>query len=276
MDKKDERRERLVRLAQGACLAALILAQVAALWCLKAYAETVEVEKEVICRGVEDAAGLPETIEVEVRKDGWESVAQCRLREQSVIKEEWSGGFTFPITFHMYDAECFRVGERQISFFGDASELEACEAELLEMIGVSPEAYRITEISWAGEPYLAADGMLCRDAVGAGEKLLRDYRVRYAGTAELPESHVEQEEELPEAAEEAYTEAVDEKVPEVKEIPETALEKVTPLWKRITRTVVLIVSIGAVLFFGGLLLLAALWLVKKVRQWYNSRKERKP
>ena len=67
MDKKDERRERLVRLAQGACLAALILAQVAALWCLKAYAETVEVEKEVICRGVEDAAGLTETLEVEVR-----------------------------------------------------------------------------------------------------------------------------------------------------------------------------------------------------------------
>ena len=47
------------------------------------------------------------------------------------------------------------------------------EEMLLALIEADPENYRINSAEWAGEPYEDSEGILCRDAVVSGEKLVQ-------------------------------------------------------------------------------------------------------
>ena len=39
-------------------------------------------------------------------------------------------------------------------------------------------------------------------------------------------------------------------------------------WKEVTRILLIAVGIGAIFFFGGLLVLALLWIYRKLREWH--------
>ena len=51
------------------------------------------------------------------------------------------------------------------------------EQNCSESMGLSEEEYEVEEIVWAGTPYENEDGIVCRDAVARGNRLLRDYQV---------------------------------------------------------------------------------------------------
>ncbi|MDD3251693.1 MAG: hypothetical protein PHV18_03935 [Lachnospiraceae bacterium] len=271
----------------------LILVQMMVVNCLQTRAETGEklvqrkVEKEVRYENMEGAAQLPETIDVEVQESGRTVTVCCTRQESRILREHWEADFRFPVVFHSYDADYYMVGERLIAHQDEQPNLADCEDELLNLIGVAPEEYRIETIEWAGEAYPDADGNLCREALAKGSRLLRDYEVRYVGAVQLPDPGDGAAQELEEAVEESAEELAEEPeeitgaettppgvvitLPEAEQTNEEALD----FWQKLTRTLLVTIGIGALLFFGGLLFLLILRLVKTTRVCYNERKRKR-
>lgn len=82
-----------------------------------------------------------------------------------------------------YDAEVFQLGNAEIP---KDAELSSYGTEFLEYLGLPEECYRVENVEWDGETY-EKEGILCRDARAAGEKLVRNVEVRYGGQVKTPE-----------------------------------------------------------------------------------------
>lgn len=246
---------------------------------------TRNIEKVIRYDQVEGVTSLPEEIEITAndRERRQTAAAVCRIIQQEAVREEWQDGFAFTVTFHTYEAGYYELAGRLIPYNDETPELAGCETELLELAGVSPEDYRVTHVQWSGGVYTDESGNRCRDAAAFGQKRLRDYRVTYSGTAVFPEKagwqtvavyHLPQPEAQEETPEETSgSETVrEEPQTEIGKIANPAPEPPVTLWERITRTLMMTIALGAAIFFAGLLLLAILRLVKRVRSCYNRRK----
>lgn len=309
---REEKLRRRVRNAQIGLWAALILVQMAVVNCLTVRAEsgeiwraddtdtgtqqqiqleaqrqqTRQIQQDVVYEAVEGAAELPDTVDVQAEQDGQVVTAVCAMREKTVLRERWEADFSFPLTFHVYDAEFYEVGSHLIPYNEERPEAEECYPELLNMIGVSPEEYEIADLQWDGDAYRDEEGQLCRNAVAVGQKLVRDYRVRYEGTAVFPArrdlpADLEDEKEQTQEQESLTESTVKESGPDAGRNMETSVQKESqkeedqPLtfWQKLTRTLLIVIGIGVLMFFGGLLILAFLWVVKKLRKWYTERRK---
>lgn len=278
----------------------LILAQMAVVNQLEVRAEKRaeqvfrQVEQEIRYDNVENAAAIPQQVTVTVREGEQEVQAVCDLQEAVEENAGWQEGFELPITFHVYDADSYTFEGRTVPRNDGKPQLEGHEEDLLRAAGLSLEHYRIRDVIWDGESYTDEHGELCRDAVAVGDKLVCSYRAYYTGTAVFPA----QKAPVFEPAQEAEEGAMEPSQPEtgtdmegqeeqsrpepVHVLPEeengsTDGEQEAPgLWERITRTLLIAVGIGALLFFLGLFLLAGLHMAKMVHLWYiNRRKENK-
>lgn len=288
---KEEKRRRRVHNVQMVLWAALILTEMVVVNCLTVRGETGGgyeeriVRRDVVYEAVEDAASVPETVDIQVRQGGQRATAICRAQNKTVLREWWSEDFSFPVTFHTYDAEFYELGDCLIPYNEERPQLEGCELQLLDAIGVSPEAYEITQLQWAGDAYRDGDGTLCRDAVAGGRKLLRDYQVRYEGTAVFLDGRErladrQEQETVEEDMLEDETEHIEESAVSIFQKEDTTQiepkepeEESSGFWQKITSTLLIIIGIGVLLFFGGLLFLAFLWVVKKLRKWYTERRK---
>lgn len=243
-----------------------------------------KVHREILYDGIEGVTTLPDTIEVTAQDQerGQTVTAVCSAKEQEVVREEWQDGFVFTVTFHTYEAGYYELADRLIPYNDEKPELEGCEELLLELAGLSAEDYRVTHVQWSGEAYQDEGGSWRRDAAAFGQKRLRDYRVKYSGTAVFPEKKGWQTVAVYRLPQKEPVETrPDTKAPslEIRDSQaETEAEEEFPkrealtLWERITRTVMITIFLGAVLFFGGIILLAILRVVKKLRSCYNRRK----
>lgn len=234
-------------------------------------AKRIPVEREVSTEAVEGSVRLPESVTAEARDRGRAMEVSCHLKEKTVTEEQWQEGFWFPVTFHKYDAGFYWLGEHLIEGKEEKPLPDGCEGLLLEEIGVSPEDYEITAVRWDGDPYMDEGGELCRNGIASGRKRLRDYRLVYEGIAEFPEYYVWRTEAIYELAgfeEETETKEQErEKEPVIVEIDETqpaeaAWQEPLTVWERIKRTLLVTIAIGALLFFGGLVVLGLLWLAR--------------
>lgn len=254
------------------------------------------IQREVVYRQVEGAAELPDTLKVTVKENGDSEVVLCQIVSAVPEREQWVDDFSFPVTFHTYGAQYYQVGDLLITEEGDQPPLETCREELLRMLGLSSDAYEITEAVWDGDAYPAEDGTLCRDALVRGRKLVRDYRVRYAGSLTLSENGgsaassslsgiswgragqgpTEENQTGDDGAGEQSGLGTGAGA-EVRLEPESSVPARDPMafWKVVTRTLLIIIGIGALLFFGGLVNLAVLRLAKSVRKWYTVHENKK-
>lgn len=91
----------------------------------------------------------------------------CRAAEQRVTGERWLEDFSFPVTFHRYHSDYYRLGEFLVPFQEEKPPLEGCESELLRQLGLSADAYEILDFQWQGGTYLGQDG---RSAVTESEQ----------------------------------------------------------------------------------------------------------
>lgn len=280
--KEEEKQKKRVRTIQTAMWAGLILVQMTVVNSLTVQAaESVPVEKIVTYRQVEGAASVPESLEVMVWRDGAAYPVDCKAAEKTVTKEYWTDDFIFPVTFHSYDSQYFQIGEKLVPYNAERPGLENCGPELLALMGLSPEEYEVASVVWGGAAYRNEAGVLCRDARGAGKRLVRDYEVRYVGSLALPEETggsedmeiwpeeavLEEEEKQETATAETIQGAAAAEISVgILEEPEEVLEKSLTLWQIITRTMLVIVGIGALLFFGGLLAL----LIRRIKSRWKQ------
>jgi hypothetical protein len=286
---------KILKIMPVLCSLVLILGESAVIRLLEVRAEVPEhyereISHEVIYEEVEAAAELPQEIEVEVRDGGEETVAVCALTDVTELESRWVEGFELPVTFHMYDAETYMLDDRRIPKDDVVPQLLDCEEELLAEAGLSRADYRITDVRWSSDSYEDETGELCRDALATGQKLVRTYRAEYAGTAvfeRLPDylRTPETEEVLIEETQESVHETVSEEteayerevtVLESTEEPmeEIVLTQAEPLWKKIVRILMYAVGIGILMVLFGLFILIILYMVKKVRLWYDRRKRK--
>lgn len=244
-------------------------------------ARSQKVKRAVRYDQVEGTQQIPETMEIEAQEEqyGRAVTAHCELESRELLREEWQEGFEFTVTFHTYEAGYYWLGDRLIPYNQERPELEGCEELLLELAEVPADQYRITDIQWSGDPYEDAEGELCRDAAASGQKLVRDYRVNYTGVARFPAADGWQTAAYYRPAVQTEEESAQVSSSEVRVIPVPEKESGTEepqnspsLWERITRTLMITIVVGAVLFLGGLFMLGLVWVVKKARACYNKRK----
>lgn len=147
------------------------------------------------------------------------------LPRMEVIEKErvWKDDFFFSLTVSGYGADIFLLGDTEIpadadlSLYGDI---------FLEYLGLSEECYRVNQIEWNGESY-ECDGVLCRDALASGEKLVRYVDVKYGGQVRLPDVPGESEEQHTETEEIMEIETKEENVEETTAVSETEDETET-------------------------------------------------
>lgn len=284
--------EDAVKGIQTALWAALVLVQMGVVGCLEVRAETVH--REVTYEAVEDEAALPEEIMVSVLAGHDGEMVPCQAVGWVEEAAYWQDDFSFPITFYEYGAGAYQLGEITVkkTDLEDPEQLielaEQYGTELLQSMGLSAEEYEVKEIVWTGTPYEKEDGIVCRDAMAYGNRLLRDWRVQYEGFVE-PERWQElkrggadgelneegQEETVPETIG-AVTETL-EKMPEaegeeLKEQPPHEKSRLQEYLEKVTRIFLIAVGIGVIFFLGGLFVLALLWIGRKLREANDRRK----
>ena len=284
--------EDAVKGIQMALWAALVLVQMGVVGCLEVRAETVRLE--VRYEAVEDEAALPEEIMVSVLAGHDGEMVPCQAVGWVEEAAYWQDDFSFPITFYEYGAEAYQLGEITVK----KTDLEEPEqltelaeqfgTELLESMGLSAEEYEVKEIVWTGTPYEKEDGIVCRDAMVYGNRLLRDWRVQYEGFVE-PERWQElkrggadgklneegQEETVPEtigAVTETPEKMQEAEGEEPKEQPLHGKSRLQEYLEKVTRIFLVAVGIGVVFFLGGLFVLALLWIGRKLREAKDRRK----
>lgn len=152
-------------------------------------AHEVPVTETVRYEAVEAADRIPSTIPVVVTDEATGQVLEgtAAISGQEAGEERWEDTFSFSATFHEYGLDGYWLGEQVISLKDDTPDFAGYEAELLALIGVSGEDYAVEEAVWDGDPYEDENGVLCRDAVVSGKKLVRDCTVTYTGNAIFPE-----------------------------------------------------------------------------------------
>lgn len=147
-------------------------------------------ESSVVYEKMGMDAEIPETAEISI--EGEEGNFSAPLVRSEFLNERWEDDFLFKLTFHSCQADIYELGEIEISSDPDSERpaLQGYERELLELLGLSEEYYRITEYEWTGAAYLDEGGMLCRDASARGERLVRDCQAVYGGEIVLPPKKV--------------------------------------------------------------------------------------
>ncbi|MGL5437498.1 MAG: hypothetical protein ACRDBO_19290 [Lachnospiraceae bacterium] len=233
-----------------------------------------EIDKIIRYPGVEGAARIPQTIEVQIGEGSRTETVVCAIESQEVVQEYWEDGFSFPITFHMYHSGSYRLQDQMVPYNDEKPELDGCEILLLQLIGLSETEYRITDIQWSGEVYQNEAGEICRDAAAAGEKIVRDIQAVYRGQTMMADFHGWQVKAVYRAVQDIGSQpsAAASAQVSIQNTAEVYDEAITPitLWQKIMNTLLITITIGALLFFVGLLLLFLLHLVKTIRTCYNK------
>ena len=113
--------------------------------------------------------------------------AMASIASQEFSHDRWKDDFSFTVTFHEYGIDGYWLGDQVFMLDEENLDFSGYEEMLLALIEADPENYRINSAEWAGEPYEDSEGILCRDAVVSGEKLVRDCVITYRGIAVFEE-----------------------------------------------------------------------------------------
>lgn len=280
-----------IRTVQTALWVCLILVQMAVVNCLETRAE--EIRRDVLYEAVEGEAEFPQEIEVTVLAGIEEELVMCEAERVEEAASYWSDDFTFPLTIYDYGADEYRLGDAEIAGTDALKQLaEDYGAELLESMELLPEEYEVISLRWVGEPYENGEGIICRDAEGQGRRLLRDYRVTYRGFVEPerweelrkrgygdnneePESEMilETREEEPESTSAAAEPEIEETDSPQEEPEKRQKTKLQEFLEKITQILLVAVGIGALFFFGGLLVLLLIRTGRRIGEKRRIRKQ---
>lgn len=133
-------------------------------------------------KGVEQIDKIPESCEIEVKNkvSGEVVKADVPLASYEYSNYRWTNDFEFLVTVEEADAEVYALGNILVPRRENAP-FSGYELQLLELIQVSPEYYRIDSVEWAGEPWTEKSGKIYRQAIAKGAKQVADVQAQYAG-----------------------------------------------------------------------------------------------
>lgn len=106
------------------------------------------------------------------------------------LKEEdgwaWRNDVTIPITFTIYNAEYYALGDKLVPYNHEKPALSGYETDILNELKLDTEKYRINSFEWDGEPYYIGE-VQYRKAVAKGERYAAHYIAVYESNVKLPD-----------------------------------------------------------------------------------------
>ena len=143
---------------------------------------TKSVSDVVDYKGVEQIDKIPVSSEFEVKNkvSGEVITADVPLASYEYGNYHWSNDFEFPVTVEEADADVYALGNILVPKKENAP-FSGYEIELLNLIQVSPDYYRIDSVEWAGDPWTEKNGKIYRQAIAKGAKQVADVQAQYAG-----------------------------------------------------------------------------------------------
>lgn len=223
-------------------------------------------EKQVVYTAVEGAEGLPESISVTEEVSGAPAEGELYIRDSRTVRQEWQDGFSAPVVFHSYGADEFQVGGVVIGGADVLSQAVYAQEELLSVMGLSPDEYRISSMQWDGETFADSEGQMCRQAMATGQKLVRDIEITYGGEVSFmePESYEMEMVYRPVPASVLYVE--EETVSGQVQASETVpVSEENSLWYWVRSGFVITVGAGLIGIGVGVIILIVSWLHR--RRW---------
>lgn len=150
---------------------------------------TRKLSGEVVYPEVTRLSEIPATAVMEVtdEESGKTLEAELPLSYTEYEKERWQQDLELTVTFHSYGADRYRFGETTVSHQAEEPPLAECLEELYAQTGLGEEDCRFEAFSWAGEAYIDAENVRCRDARVIGSRRVWDCRAVYKGEAALPD-----------------------------------------------------------------------------------------
>lgn len=223
-------------------------------------------EKQVVYTAVEGAEGLPESISATEEVSGAPAEGELYIRDSRTVRQEWQDGFSAPVVFHSYGADEFQVGGMVIGGADVLSQAVYAQEELLAVMGLSADEYRISSMQWDGEAFTDSEGQMCRQAMARGQKLVRDIEITYEGEVSFmePESYEMEMVYRPVPASVLYVEeeTVSGHVQASEPVP---VSEENSLWYWVRSGFVITVGAGLIGIGVGVIILIVSWLHR--RKW---------
>ena len=146
------------------------------------------IQDTLLLKDYEGIDEISETYKVEIADNPFQTVTDYTLpvTETKRVNERWEDSFTFDIVVEHADSGLFQIGNEVISLNQTADPFAGNEGLLLKLIGVPKDAYQIDHTAWAGNMY-EQNGILYRNAVAYGKKLVYDLEISYEDVITLPE-----------------------------------------------------------------------------------------
>ncbi|MBS6953510.1 MAG: SrtB family sortase [Enterocloster asparagiformis] len=148
-------------------------------------ARTVPVTSTIQYPNMEAVEAVPPTAKVTVTDEvsGQQQEVIIPLQRYTFSNARWINGFEFTITVSDYDADAYLLGNITVPL-QEEYPLAGYENELLDLVGVDRQAYRIDNIEWLGQAY-EKDGRIYREMRATGQKEVADCTAVYGGEAAL-------------------------------------------------------------------------------------------
>ena len=99
----------------------------------------------------------------------------------------WESDVTVPMRVEVYDATFYMLNGRYVPYNDEKPALTGYETDILTVLNLPQESYRITDFLWTGDVY-TENGIRYRDAVATGERYVAEYTAYYSDTVALPDA----------------------------------------------------------------------------------------
>lgn len=139
---------------------------------------------EINYNGVSYVDELPErgTVTVTDSLTGKKYKQELPRTDYRIAGEDWVDDFSFPITIFSVDADTYMLGTTEIAKGADLSQYGT---EFLNVLGLSPDYYKISSIELQGEPY-EQDGEMIQAAIAHGRRRVANIVAVFEGNVTIP------------------------------------------------------------------------------------------
>lgn len=100
----------------------------------------------------------------------------------------WVSDVTIPTRFEQYDSKYYLLNGRYVPYNNQRPALTGYEADILNVLNLPQESYRITDFLWTGDVY-TENGVQYRNAAASGERYVAEYTAYYNDTVALPDAN---------------------------------------------------------------------------------------
>lgn len=104
------------------------------------------------------------------------------------VPYHWEPDVTVPMRVEVYDSTFYMLNGRYVPYNDEKPALAGYETDILTVLNLPQESYRITDFVWTGDVY-TENGVQYRNAVATGERYVAEYTAYYSDTVALPDAN---------------------------------------------------------------------------------------